>query len=136
MAKHRISLKPGDFKKLHAKLKKLEVADPSLKIGNTLPSNFLIANAVADDQTDTPEIRTKRIILHIAGNFTTKPETMGDEIDLTINLLYRSDEYTLLQMRLDALVKEFKASASISSSEATGCSTVGDCTALVDEKIK
>lgn len=136
MAKHRITLKPGAFKKLHAKLKKMEATDPSLKIDNTLMSNFLIANALTDDQTDTAEIRTKRIILHIAGNFTTKPETMGDEIDLTINLLYGSDEYTLLQMRLDVLVKEFKASASINISEATGCSTVGDCTALVDAKIK
>lgn len=136
MAKHSITLKAGDFKKLLLKLKKMEAADPSLKIGNTLMSHLLIGNTLTDDKKDTPEIRTKRIILHIAGNFTTKPETMGDEIDLTINLLYGSDEYTLLQMRLDVLVKEFKASASINSSEAGGCSTVGDCTALVDSKIK
>ncbi|GAB2838716.1 hypothetical protein [Ferruginibacter profundus] len=136
MAKHRITLKPGDFKKLHSKLKKMEASDPSLKIGNQLLSDFLIANSLADDKTDTAAIRTKRIILHIAGNFTTKPETLNDNIDLVQNLLYGDDEYTLLQMRLDILVKEFKSSASISSSEAGDCSTVGHCTALVDSKIK
>ena len=136
MAKHRITLKPGDFKKLIAKIKKMEAADSSLKIGNASLSSFLIANSLADDQKDTPEIRTKRIILHIAGNFTTNPETLQDGINLRLNLLYGSDEFTLLQMRLDTLVKEFKASAGISSSEANDCSVVGDCTALVDSKIK
>lgn len=136
MAKHRIILKPGAFKKLHSKLKKMEAADSSLKIGNTLLSNFLIGNTVADDQKDTAEIRTKRRILHIAGNFTTKPETLRDNIELVKNLLYGDDEYTLLQMSLDTLVKEYKASASISSSEAGDCTTVGDCTGLVDSKIK
>lgn len=136
MAKYRITLKPGHFKMLYLKLKKIEAADPSLKIGNASLTDFLIVNSLSDDQKDSPEIRTKRIILHIAGNFTTNPATLKDGIDLVQNLLYGSDEYTLLQMRLDTLVKEYKASASISSSEAGNCSTVGDCTQLVDSKIK
>ncbi len=133
--KKKILIKPADFKKVHAKLKKLESKDPSLKINGLALSHFLLANTSFDDKADPPEIRTKRIILQIAGDFSTKPEDLKDNIKLGINLLFGDDEYTLLQMRLNALVKEYKPTASVSDDETNDCVTVGDCTKLVKSKI-
>ena len=136
MAKHKIKLSASAFRKLHAKLKKIESANSNHTIDGWNLSSFLIANAAADDKTDPPAIRTKRIILQIAGDFTTKPENLKNAVDLVKHLLYGDDEYSLLQMRLDSLVKENKSTASVSDSEASDCGTVGDCVDLVDSKIK
>ncbi len=131
----KLTIKPADFKKVHSKLKKLESEDNSLKINGLTISNFLLANTSFDDKDDLPEIRTKRIILQIAGDFSTKPEDLKDNIKLRINLLFGDDEYSLLQMRLNSLVKELKPDASISDDETNNCTTVGDCTKLVKSKV-
>lgn len=136
MSKRKLNFRASDIKRMHSKLKKMEKKDPSFKINGLPVSSFLIANLRADDAVDTPEIRTKRIILQIAGDFSTKPIDLKDNVKLKINLLYGDDEYSLLQMRLNSLVKEYKAGASVSDDEAGDCVTVGDCTELVDSKIK
>lgn len=133
--KRKLTIKPTDFKKVHSKLKKLEAKDKSLKINGIALSHFLLANTSFDDQSDLPEIRTKRIILQIAGDYSSKPEDLKDNIKLRINLLFGDDEFSLLQMRLNSLVKEYKPTASISDDETSDCTTVGDCTKLVKAKI-
>lgn len=136
MKNSNLKLKVSDFKKVHSKLKKLEANDNSLKINGLSISSFLIANLSIDDAVDLLEIRTKRIILQIAGDFSSKPKDLKDSIKLKINLLYGDDEYSLLQMRLNSLVKEYKKSARISDNETSDCTTVGDCIELVNSKIK
>jgi hypothetical protein len=136
MAKHKIKLSASAFKKLHAKLKKIELANPNHTIEGWSLSSFLLANTAVDDKNDPPAIRTKRIVLQIAGDFSTNPANLDNRVRLARDLLYGADEYSLLQMRLDALVKEYKSSASVSESEANDCVKVGDCVNLVDSKIK
>lgn len=133
--KRKITIKPADYKKVHATLKKLELKDASLKINGLPLSHFLLANTSFDDHADLPEIRTKRIILQIAGDASSKPEDLKDNIKLRINLLFGDDEYSLLQTRLNSLVKEYKAAAGVSENETDDCTTVGDCTTLVNAKI-
>ncbi len=133
--KNNLKFKISDFKKVHSALKKFEIKDSSLKIKGFPISSFLIANSIIDDGNDSPGIRIKRIILHIAGDFTSKPEELNETIKLKINLLYSDDEYSLLQIRLDSLVKEYKNTASVTEDETNGCITVGDCTKLVNSKI-
>lgn len=134
MAKN-ISMKTSDFKKLLKKLKGLEEMNPSAKIGKFATSKFMIAAANPDDIADSPEIRTKRIILQIAGDFDTNPATLSNSLSLKLNLQYGDDEYSVLQMRLNKLVKSIKASASIDDDETGDCKIVKDCVTLVNDKI-
>lgn len=136
MKKIKLQLKISDFNKVHSKLKKLESKDKSLKINGIPISSFLTANSNIEDKADSPEIRTKRIILHIAGDYSSRPEDLKDNIKLKINLLYGDDEYSLLQIRLNSLVKEYKKTARVTNDETNNCSSVGDCTKLVNSKIK
>jgi hypothetical protein len=135
MAKNFISISRTRFAKLHTRLKKLEQGDNVPKIGSMRLSAFLVADAaLADDKNDPKPIRTKRIILLIAGDFTTKPENLNGSLKLKTNLGYQADEYVLLQIRLNKLVKEYVPAASVSSKEATDCEKVSDCVTLVNKK--
>ncbi|MCW3118229.1 MAG: hypothetical protein JWM28_2311 [Chitinophagaceae bacterium] len=135
MAKNFVSISRARFAKLHARLKKLEQGDNVPKIGGMRLSSFLVADAaLADDKSDPKPIRTKRIVLLIAGDFTTKPENLSGSLKLKTNLGYQADEYVLLQIRLDKLVKEYIPTASVSSAEATACEKVSDCVTLVNKK--
>jgi hypothetical protein len=136
MKKFKLQLKVSDFNKVLSKLTELESKEARFKINGTPISSYLTAHASFDDKADSPEIRTKRIILQIAGDDSTKPEDLKDNIKLKINLLYGVDEYAILQMRLKSLVKEYKKTADVTKVETDNCSSVGDCTKLVNSKIK
>lgn len=135
MKTRKLKFKVSDFKKVHSALKKLEASDKKVKINGLSISDFLIANLSIDDETDSPVIRTKRIILQIAGDYSSNPAELNDNIKLTLNLFYSDNEYSLLQMRLNSLVKEYKKTANITDDETIDCATVGDCTELVISKI-
>lgn len=135
MAKKQMLLNVTDYKRIRQLLKKNAVVAKAMKIGGNSITSFLVAAITHDDKSDTPEIRTKRIILEIAGDFSTDPATLQNALDLAKNLIYGDDEYSLLQIRLNRLVKEYKRTASVSEDEATNCSTVGDCVTLVNDKI-
>ena len=93
-------------------------------------------SAAGDNRpAQSPENKTKSIILAIAGDFTTKPADLQNSIDLKNNLSFGNDEYNRLQAKLNELVSGLKAGATISNTEATACSTVGDCVHLVQSKI-
>lgn len=135
MAKIFVYISKARFAKLHAKLKKLEAGDNASKIGNMRLYTFLVADAAFKDDKDDPKpIRTKRIILLIAGDFTTKPENLNGSVKLKANLRYQADEYTLLQKRLDKPVKEYLPITRVSKKEATDCEKVPDCVTLVNKK--
>lgn len=133
--KKKLTINPSDFKKIHTQLQKMEAKNKALKINGLSLSNFFIANVSFDDFYDSPEIRTKRIILQIAGNSSIKPENLPNDIELATNLLYGENEFSLLQMRLNNLVKSINSSKSISQNETDKCETVGDCVQLVNTKI-
>jgi hypothetical protein len=128
-------IKSTDLKKIHAKLKRFEADNGSLRIAGMSLSHFLIAKVSFDDQDDEPEIRTKRIILHIIGDYSSKPEDLPDNTNLVDNLLYGDDEYSLLQIRLNLLIKEYDPTSGVSDQDVISCETVGECTTLVDSKI-
>lgn len=128
-------IKSADLRKIHAKLKKFEADNGSIRIEGMSLSQFLLAKVSFDDRDDPAVIRTKRIILHIAGDYSSKPEDLADNTNLEENLLYGSDEYSLLQIRLNLLVKEYKPTSGVSDDEVGDCETVGDCTELVESKI-
>ena len=135
MKKSTLSIKTSQFAKVHAKLKKFDTENKALKIGNMSLSNFLVANMDSqDDAGESKEVRTKRIILHIAGDFSRDPQTLQNSIQLKSNLGYGDDEYSLLQIRLDKLVKESNKTAGTSPAEINNCAKVGDCVSLVNAK--
>jgi hypothetical protein len=136
MAKKMVRISTAKFALLHAKLKTLETENHSLKIGNKNLSRFLLENSEleSDDSADPKPVRTKRRILFIAGDYTTSPNDLQGSLKLKLNLGYGSGEYALLQVSLNKLVKEYKASAKISAAEANACEKVSDCVKLVNTK--
>lgn len=136
MKKNQLKLDPKAYQKLYTKLQEIEKKEnKNLKINGVSLSNYLLSATKYDDVSDSPIIRVKKVILHVGGNFTTKPENLTNTINLKINMLYGSNEYSILRKRLDALAKEYKTSATISSEEINNCATVGDCITLFNSKI-
>lgn len=130
-----VGISQTKFSKLHAKLKAFEKKNGPIKIGNSSISNFLLEHSEFEEDLEEPiQIRTKRIILRIAGDYTTSPNDLKGTDKLKSNWGYGDDEYALLQIRLNKLVKEYKDSASISKTEANDCEKVSDCIKLVNDK--
>jgi hypothetical protein len=135
MRKSSISINPSKFAKIHATIKKFEKENKAIKIGKMSLSNFLVANTdILTPVTENIETRTKRIILQIAGNYSKDPQKLQNSVQLRGDLGYGDDEYYLLQIRLDKLVKEYNKTAGINSTEANDCEKVGDCVSLVISK--
>lgn len=101
----------------------------------SLMKKILSALDVFDLKEADTETRVKKIILLIAGLFDTDPKDLYGNIELKGHLLYGSSEFSILQMRLDGLVKELKPGSSISSKETNDCKIVNDCIKLVRTKI-
>lgn len=95
-------------------------------------SKFSKPQIVADEP---PATAVKRIILAIAGDDATDPDTLRESLNLRNNLHYGDNEYTLLQIRLNDYVQSKNKDASITADDAGGCDSVGDCIALVEGKI-
>jgi hypothetical protein len=130
MNKYKIRIDSSSYKKIQRKLQKYNI-----KVGGMNIGDFLLANSFIDDSSDSPVTRVKRIILHIGGDFDSKPGNLENWLNLELNLLYGKNEYFLLRRRLDQLVKEYDRKAKISSVEVLDCRTVGDCIDLMDSKI-
>jgi hypothetical protein len=126
----------GALSRVHRKLKAMEKTDPKLAIGGMKPSHFLVANTRLSDASESVDLRVKAILLQIQGDYTTSPADLPDKANLQTNLEFGDDEMSLLQIRLDTLVKEYKKGAAISDNDVSGCTTVGDVVDLVKSKIK
>jgi hypothetical protein len=134
MKKITFTMSTANFAKAHKKLKQFEIDNDPIKIGSSNLSSFLLSTIRFDDSQDSKIIRTKRRILHVAGDFGTDPSTLQGSIDLKTNLHYGDTEYLLLQVQLDRLVKEYKSTASISKTEMDASEKVKDCVKLVNDK--
>ena len=129
--KHNIRMPASSYKKLYNKLMKY-----GIKIGGMSIRNFLIAHSVVEDEANPPDIRTKRIILYISGDFDRRPEDLPNNVELEALLQFGHTEYALLLKRLNQLVKEYDKTARVSAGEANACTTVGDCIDLVNSRIR
>jgi hypothetical protein len=135
MKKNIFSINGNKFARAHARLKKFEKENGAITIGGLSLSSYLLSHtSFVDDKTIPKPIRTKRRILHIAGDFSTKPEELAGSVKLKTNLQYGALEYSLLQVDLNKLVKEYVSSASVSKSETDVCEKVSDCVKLVNDK--
>ena len=135
MRKPSISIKASKFARIHAKIKNFEKENKAIKIGKMSLSSFLVANTeFLSPVAESKEVRTKRIILQIAGNYSKDPQTLQNSVQLKSSLGYGDDEYYLLQIRLDKLVKEYNKTTGISSTDVNRCEKVGDCVSLVIAK--
>ncbi len=90
---------------------------------------------LANEQEPVP-IQVKRKIIsagHLAG---TTPETLAESSNLSSDLLFESNEYALLCLKLQKLVFEKKPEATLSCSQVSACETVQECIDLVQSTIK
>lgn len=127
MAKRYIKFRADHFKKIRLLLK---------ETGNNKLYREIMGSAFLEDESSNIVTKTKKIILYIAGDFTSDPDELQNEIDLKDELNYQDDEYSILQMRLNKLVKEYNDDESIDEDETNECDTVGDCVKLVQSKVE
>lgn len=127
MAKRYIKFRAHHFKKIRLLLK---------ETGNNKLYREMMGSAFLEDESSNIVTKTKKIILYIAGDFTSDPEELQNEIDLKDELNYQDDEYSILQMRLNKLVKEYNDDESIDEDETNDCDTVGHCVKLVQSKVE
>lgn len=133
--KKKITLDQAAFAKIISTLKTFEKKKKPITIGRkSLPKFLATTVETGDDASDPKYVRTKRRILYIAGDYSSSPYTLAGTLDLKANLGYGTDEYSLLQLRLDELVKEYLATANVSKKEANDCKKVSDCVTLVNSK--
>jgi hypothetical protein len=81
-------------------------------------------------------IQVKRKIIsagHMAG---TTPEQLAEERKLVNDLLFGSNEFDALCIKLQKLVLQEKSDAELTCSQVSACETVGDCITLVQTTIK
>src|SRR5687767_13218166 len=128
--KFNIQLDSSIYRKIQNKLKNYNI-----KIGGINITSYLVANTLIDDSADTLSVRTKRAVLHIAGDFDTHPEQLRASADLKTELLFNHTEYLALRRKLDILVKEYDKEHKISLEEGLDCRTVNDCIELVNSKM-
>lgn len=127
MAKRYIKFRADHFKKIRLLLK---------ETGNNKLYREMMGSAFLEDESSNIVTKTKKIILYIAGDFTSDPGELQNEIDFKDELNYQDDEYSILQMRLNKLVKEYNDDESIDEDETNECDTVGDCVKLVQSKVE
>jgi len=127
MAKRYIKFRTNHFEELRSLLK---------ESGNNELYRKLMGSSFLEDENSNVITKTKKIILIIAGDFNSEPNLLQDEINLKDNLNYQDDEFSILQMRLNKLVKQYKDSASVDEDETNDCETVGDCVELVQSKVE
>lgn len=95
-----------------------------------LESNFISS---AFELGEDLSLQVKRAILNVKGNNSTDPSTLLNELELEANLLYNSNDFILLAVKLNKFIAE--NSKKITVSEMKKCTTVGDCITLLNGKI-
>jgi hypothetical protein len=133
---HQLTIQATDLKKMVQKLQVLEKKQNLFKIEGWLPSQFLQLATQPNNQKDSPKNRIKTILLHLAGDYETPPEKLSDKLDLETHLLFSETDYTLLYIKMDALLKNYQPEKTISLKEIKNCRTVADCITLLETHIE
>lgn len=98
-----------------------------------LLSKYHATSSKLDFDKENIDLKVKRRILNVKGNYSTNPSEVIDELDLKTNLLYNSNDFILLAKKLNELISE--TTKKITTVEMKKCKTVKDCIILVNSKI-
>jgi hypothetical protein len=132
---HQLTIQATDLKKMVQKLQVLEKKQSLFKIEGWLPSQFLQLAIQPNNQKESPKNRVKTILLHLAGDYETPAEKLSDKLNLETHLLFSETHYTLLYIKMDALLKNYQPEKTISLKEIKNCHTVADCMTLLETRI-
>lgn len=134
MNKIKYSLSGKALAKIYTVLNSNESKNESTLEKSKVTISFLLDNLEYDDHQDSKEIRTKRRVLHIRGDFARDPATLKDSRKLKTHLHFQQAEFNRLRIDLDVLIKEYKLTAKLTQKEVNDCETVGACVKLVLDK--
>ncbi len=79
------------------------------------------------------DTKVKRAILNVKGNYSSDPSELPNSMNLKANLLYNSNEYIMLAIKLNELIPD--KTKRITMAEMSNCKTVSDCIILVTKKL-
>lgn len=129
---HHLIIEAADLQKI---IKQLQILEQQFEL-NTIeglpPSLFLRSAIQPYEQAESIKSRVKTIILHIACDFRTQASQLSEKLDLKTHLLFSKEQYTLLFLKMNELVREQDPELRISIKEIRECRTVGDCVHLVE----
>jgi hypothetical protein len=132
---HLLTIQATDLKKMMHQLQLLEQKQSLFKIEGWLPSQFLLLATQPNNQNESPKNRVKTILLHLAGDYETAAAKLSDKLDLKTHLLFGETQYTLLYLKMDALLKSYQPEKTIHLKEIKNCHTVADCMNILETRI-
>ena len=132
---HQLTIQPNDLQKIIKQLQILEEKQPLNTIEGLLPSHFLRYAIQPDNHADSPKNRVKSILLHLADDYITQSAALSDKLNLKTHLLFTETQYTVLYLKLNALMHHYQPEKKISIKEIKDCQTVADCVTLVEQYI-
>ncbi len=132
---HQLTIQATDLQKIIKQLQLVEEKHELLTIEGLLPSQFLRYAIQPENHDESPKNRVKTMLLHIAGDYQTHGQQLSDKLDLKTHLLFAEGQFTLLFLKLNALLKQYQPERTISRKEIKDCQTVADCVALVERNI-
>jgi hypothetical protein len=132
---HPLTIQATDLKKMMYQLQLLEQKQSLFKIEGWLPSQFLLLATQPNNQNESPKNRVKTILLHLAGDYETAAVKLSDKLDLKTHLLFGETQYTLLHLKMDALIKSYQPEKTISLKEIKNCHTVADCMTFIEKQL-
>ena len=119
-------------KVLH-KAKAAQIIDGKVMVGERELSEFLSDELGFESDPNSVKNLVKAAILRAAGK-TGNPQDLPDDTTMS-DLLSDDAQFVLLTSFLNAIIKHFKPTGSVSLSEVTSCDIVSDVVELVTEKI-
>ncbi|WP_309640701.1 hypothetical protein [Flavobacterium sp.] len=132
---HQLTIQATDLQKMIKQLQLVEEKQNLFTIEGLLPSQFLRYAVQPNNEKENPKKRVKTILLHLTGDYQTLGEQLSDKLDLKTHLLFTESQYTLLYLKLNALLKHYQPEKKISIEEIKDCQSVADCVILFEKKI-
>ena len=132
---HQLTIQPTDLQKIIKQLQLVEEKHELLTIEGLLPSQFLLFAIQPENHSESPKNRVKTILLHLAGDYHTHGKQLSDKLDLKTHLLFAATHYTILYLKLNALLQQYQPEGKISMKEIRDCQTVADCVTLVERNM-
>lgn len=132
---HQLTIQPTDLQKIIKQLQLVEEKHELLTIEGLLPSQYLFFAIQPENHTESPKNRVKTILLYLAGDYQTHGQQLSDKLDLKTHLLFAEGQYTLLFLKLNALLKQYQPERTITRKEINDCQIVADCVTLVERNM-
>lgn len=129
---HQLTIQATDLLKIIKQLQLLEEKQSQYTIEGMPPSQFLQYAIQPNNHSESAKNRVKTILLHLAGDYETPPEKLSEKLDLKTHLLFEEAQYTLLYLKMDALIKSYQPEKKISIKEIKNCHMVSDCMTFIE----